>query len=149
MAIRLNSASLSKPFSFISIHDGAVDKDKKGFEDEWQRYKDGAPGAEPPLVDGVEPTVWELTPITNAKLLGHLAGKLVDGNNIAWAIAYAAYGITGVDNLEDEDGNPIELKRERIDGYMAVRESQFVKIPAPILIEIGQALISHNSPNAD
>ncbi len=149
MAIRLQSASLSKPFSFISRHDEAVDTKRKGFADEWKRYRDGAPGAEPPLKDGIEPTVWELSPITGSRHRGQLQGILDEHGKTAWFIANAASGITNVTGLLDENGETVRLEFTMEDGYRCIAESQLADIPPEVLVEIGTALVTHNIPNPD
>jgi len=146
MAIKLKSAALSKPFSYISIEDAAINSEGDDFDEEWLRYRDGSIDS-PPLVDGIEPTVWELTPIADSQHQAHLQGILEEHGQVAWAIAYASRGITGASNLEDDSGKTVAIKRERIDGYMTVRPSQLAQIPVKILAEIGRVLITHNSPN--
>ena len=147
MAIRLTAASLSDKFEYISRLDEAVDTDRDDFDGEWKRYRDGAPEAECPLKDGIEPTRWELTPITDSRQRSHLQGFQEKHGSSGLMVAYAACGITGVTNLLDEDGKAVKLKRIREDGYWTVSEAQLSKIPAEVLVEIGAVLLTHNIPS--
>ena len=144
MAIRLTSSSLSSPFEYISIHDEAVDAETKGFKDKWAQYRDGAI-PEPPLRAGVEPTRWQLTPITNSRQRSYLQGFQEKHGNSALFVAYAASGITGVSGLLDENGEAVEIQFVREDKYQIVCEEQLAAIPAEVLVELGTVLLTHDS----
>ena len=149
MAIQCNPAVLAGPFSFISAHDSAVDTEKATFADEWRRYVEGAPGAEPPLKEGEEPTVWELTPITSVRLLSQLRGVLDEHGRTAWCIATAAFAITGVEGLLDDSGKPMQLKYQRHEGFTTLTEAMLDMIGGAVLADIGVTVINHKLPNVD
>lgn len=145
MAIRLTSSTLSTPFEYISSQDGALDVNSKGFKEKWQQYRDGTI-TEPPLLEGEEPTRWELTPITNSRQRSYLQGYHEKHGASALFVAYAASGITGVNGLLDEHGEPVELQFVREDKYSIVSEQQIATIPAEVLVEIGTVLLTHDAP---
>jgi len=133
-------------FSRVSISDPAIDKTGDDFSEQWQRYNDGATPM-PPLVNGEEPTVFELTPVTDAELLAHIEGKLDDKVGQKWAVEMASYCLTGVQNLTDEDGKPFELKFERVNGFNRVCKEHRNLIGRDLLVELGFAVINRKSPS--
>ena len=146
MAIRLQSATLSTAFDHICKLDEAVDQDCEDFDKVWDRYLEGG---DCPLKEGVEPTVWQLTPIANSRQRANLHGIGEEHGSLGLMVGYAAAGITGVSNLLDDDGNIVKIKRTRLSGYNVVVESQIALIPPEVLIELGNRLLTHDSPNDD
>lgn len=147
MAIKLAS-TLVEEFSYISLHDEAIDSsgDPDEFAEEWKKYREGTREL-PPLKDGVEPTVWTLKPITSARLAAMLDGVRAEHGQAAWAIATAAAGIKGVSGLKKDDGTPFKLQYTRVDGYHLVVNEQLDMIGPAILNELGMAILAHNSPS--
>lgn len=138
MAIKLQPATLSEPFSYISLHDDALDMERPTFADEFALFKDGV--GPPPLKEGVEPTVWELQPIADAQLQGILDGVREEHGRTLWFIATACVGIVGV------SGAPKELgKIERIrsnEGYQTLSKRQQDMLGGALLAELGVQIIA-------
>lgn len=147
MAIRQQSTSLSQPFEYISKLDEAVDIERENFEEEWERYREGTAAC--PLKDGLEPTRWMLAPVTNSRLRARLAGVHAKHGGVAMFVSYASHGIESVKNLLDEKGDPVKLRRVRVDGFPQLDDEQIADIPPAVLVEIGSVLVEHNSPNED
>ena len=148
MAIKLQSASLNDSFSYISLSDGAVDTECETFKEDWERYRDGNVDS-PPLKDGEEPTIFELTPIASVSQRALLQGVLDAHGRTAWAVATAAQGITNISGLKGEDGKAFKLLRVRVDGYSTIVEEQLSLLGREVLSEIGAVLINHSRPKTD
>lgn len=147
MALRLKSATLNEPFEYISLRDDALDGEADDFDEAYQRFREGGPM--PPIKEGMHPTIWTLRPMTDTRLIAKLSGILERDGYSAWYIGTAAVGVVSVTGCEDEDGKPFKLKRTRIGGWESLTHEVQDAIGAPLLIELGQAIITHKSPNQD
>jgi hypothetical protein len=145
MAIKLQ-ATLVEDFSYISLHDDAIDGDADDFAEEFRKYREGTRPM-PPLKEGAEPTVWTLKPIASAKLRAALDGVRAEHGQAAWALATAAAGIKGVEGVKGEDGKPLKLQFARQDGFHVLADASLDLIGVAILHEIGMVLLTHNSPS--
>jgi hypothetical protein len=146
MAIKLAS-TLVKEFSYISLHDEAIDASGDDFEEEFKKYREGQIPL-PPLKDGVEPTVWTLKPITSARLSAMLDGVRAEHGQAAWTVATAAAGIKGVSGLKNADGTAFKLTPfQRVDGYEILTNEVLDAIGPAVLNELGMAILTHNSPS--
>lgn len=148
MAIKLAaSATLNDTFEYISPRDEAMDTERKGFTEEFDRYRHGL--AEPPLKEGVEPTVFVLRPVSvDAGLAAKLDGVCEKDGRSMWSLTAAALGIVGWRNLEDPDtGEPLEHETVRAQGYDALTKPLQDKLTKPLLVELGQVILLHNNPS--
>lgn len=145
MALQLQPPSLSGEFEYISIHDEAVDQEAEDFADKWKAYREGQ--GEPPLKNGITPTVWTLRQINDARLTANLRGVNEAHGSQAFAVAIAAVSLQRVSGLNDSKGKPYKLKFVMEDGYRVVCEDQLNEIGANALVELGQVVITHKSPS--
>lgn len=145
MAIKLQS-TLVKEFSYISLHDEAIDASGDDFAEEFKKYREGTIDM-PPLKDGEEPTIWTLKPITSARLTAMLDGVRAEHGQSAWTIATAAAGIKGVSGIKNADGTPFKLSYQRADGYDILTNEVLDAIGPAVLNELGMAILTHDSPS--
>lgn len=146
MALRLEPLSLNGKFSYVSANDPALDRDAEDFEESWEKYLEGGL-ALPPIKNGEEPTVFELTPVTDAELSAHIQGKLDDTVGQKWAVEMASYCLTGIQNLTDSEGNPFRLKFDRVLGFNKVCKEHRNLIGKDLLVELGFRVINRKSPS--
>ncbi len=150
MALALKSATLAKPFSYISLHDGALDTSagSKEFAEEFEKYRQGAIPL-PPIKEGEAPTVWELQPIAQAEVLSKLRGKGQRFGSSFQALAAARLGLKGVENLVDPaTGEPMEIEIARdAEGRDSITQKTENIIGLDILEELGLVILSHATPN--
>lgn len=146
MGIKLQSATLSEPFEYISLHDSAMDTEAEGFADEFQKYREGTIDA-PPLKPGEKPTIWTLAPIADARLKAMLDGVREEHGRAAWAVMTAAFGIKSVSNLADHEGKPFRIQHDYQDGFPKVISDQLNAIGAEVLNELGMVILTHQSPS--
>jgi hypothetical protein len=149
MAIKLQS-TLVEEFSYISLHDEALDTegDADEFAEAWKKYRDGAIPM-PPLKDGKEPTIFTLRPLTDPDLSNDLAQY--QENRTKWFCEIARYSIVGIQNLCDEDGEPVRVKPFRRNGFRCIPDDVYARLHSfgrgAILAEIGMHVLTHNSPS--
>lgn len=140
------NVSLVKNYTYISIHDPAVDVNADGFAEEWKKYIDGTI-QEPPLKQGQSPTVFTLKPITSASLIARLKGVNVASGSQSWAVATAAHCIVSIENFSDTDGVPFEPRLVNVSGFSSISEDDKDLIGEKILAELGGRLITRRSPS--
>lgn len=147
MAIKL-TATLVEPFDYISLRDEALDGEHEEFQEEYERYKEGAIPL-PPLKENMEPSVFTLRPISSsAQLSAKLDGILESDGHSMWAMAAGALAITGWRNITDDSGKPLKFKQVRVQGFMSITKDLQNKLGKDLLSELGMVALTHKDPNA-
>jgi len=132
------------PFTHILSKDPALDTEAEGFADAYSRFLET--GVLPPLKPGEEPTVFNLTPVTDAELDAEIRGKL-DSIGQRWAVETASYCLTSIDNLRDGEGNEFKLQHDTINGFKKVCRDHRNLLGREILNELGTICINKSSPS--
>lgn len=141
--IQLRTATLQDDFDHICDSDPALDSERKGYEDELQRFRET--GKNPPLKDGQEPTVFKLRPIKSSKCLAMLNDLLLKEGLVTYYYQAACLGLVGVQNLPD-----FEVKRSRgVSGFEQVDVECMDLLPLQIIAELGKAVVEQSNPSPD
>ncbi len=138
----LRSHTLVENYDFISQFDDAVEREAPDFEQRWKLYTDGA--ADCPLKAGAEPTRFQLRHITSSERVYLL--ELHEGGEHGLMVAAAAMALVGIKNLRDEEGKPLEVKREATEigplRILHATKATLDRLPVDVILELGSVVLS-------